>query len=309
MTQNTDKIEMLKSTIVQLFQNEGRSKSYIARLLDVNRALLTGYISDWGLEQGNISYLTPSNQKFLNKHKIFIKLGLDQDRNLSDLAKELNVTSKYLANTIVPKDKVLAKALEDKITRTHQKAEIRKQDLKEKSYYNYHIVSLPDERWEEILGYDGYYISDYGRIKSYVKIYDDYKLHKPSPNSINGRLYVGLDNKKLQVSRLVGFAFVDGWEENRNTIEHIDNDVQNNYYKNLAWVSQKDNNQLAYSKGRKPAIAYTRNGKFKKIVVNDKYEFKTIRAFASFIGKSETTAQRYLANEVKENPYKIKLIF
>ena len=65
-----EKIELLKNTIIKLYCNEGRSKSYISRLLEVDRKTLIKAINeDWKLEKGNVSYLTPSNQKFANKNK------------------------------------------------------------------------------------------------------------------------------------------------------------------------------------------------------------------------------------------------
>ena len=45
-----NKYEMLKDTIFQLYSKEGRTKSYISRLLNLNRKTLIQYINDiWKL--------------------------------------------------------------------------------------------------------------------------------------------------------------------------------------------------------------------------------------------------------------------
>ena len=74
---NREKIDLLKSTIEFLYTKEGRPKSYIARLLEVDRKVLTGIINEWGLIQANTYHLTPSNKKFINKHKQLIKSRLE----------------------------------------------------------------------------------------------------------------------------------------------------------------------------------------------------------------------------------------
>ena len=68
MTQK-EKIESLKGTIEHLYCKEGRNKTYIANLLEVDRKTLSAYINNWNLEKANISYMTPSNQKFINKNR------------------------------------------------------------------------------------------------------------------------------------------------------------------------------------------------------------------------------------------------
>lgn len=307
---NKDKIEMLKSTIEHLYCKEGRSKSYIANLLDVDRKKLTQAINDeWKLEKANIRHMLPSNKKFLNKHRELIKSRFDHDYTIKDVAVELGVSRYYLSDTIVNQDDVLLKAWGDCKTRSSKRALERVDGLTSKSSYDYDFEEFQGEKWKEVLGYEGYMVSTHGRVKSYAKRYDQYYLLTSVPNKSNNRLYVGIQGKNLQVSRLVGFAFVEGYSEERNTIEHIDNDVQNNHFENLRWVSQKENNRLAFDKGRAPAIAHAKSKHFKKIVLNGFYEFKTIRSFAKFIGKSETQAHRYIYGNTANNPYDIKLIY
>lgn len=304
-----EKIELLKNTIIKLYCNEGRSKSYISRLLEVDRKTLIKAINeDWKLEKGNVSYLTPSNQKFANKNKNLIISKLDNDISISEIANELKVTSEYLSN-IIKKVPELNEHKIDYINRQKINAQERKNQLVEKSSLNYDWEELPDEEWKEILGYSSYYISNMGRVKRYIKTYDKYVLLSLNINSKTGRVYIKIKEKGLQVSRLVGFAFLDGHSEEKNTIEHIDNDVTNNKASNLMWVSMGDNNKLAYKKGKAKSKAFTKRGKWRKIILDDKYEFKTIVALAKFLGKSETQISRYISGETNCSDHTFKFIY
>lgn len=307
MTQR-EKIEMLKSTIIFLYEKEGRSKSYISKLLEVDRKTLTNLIKEWGLVQANIKRLTPSNQKFANKNRQLIKSRLDNDISQIKIAEELGVTRDYLRN-IIEKDDILNKANQDYINRIRKNAKERKNQLMDDSKFDYDIIELEGEEWKEILGYEDYYISNMGRVKKYIKSYNSYHLLTPYKNErCMDRLYISIKGKNLQVARLVGFAFVNGYSEENNTIDHIDGDCTNNRFDNLAWVTQGENNKRAYDNGKPTNKAYQKNGNFKKIIVDDKYEFKTIVAVAKFLDVSPTQIQRYISGECSCE-HKIKLIY
>ena len=303
MTQtNKEKIYLLKSTIKFLYCKEGRSKAYIAKLLDVDRSRLTKIINDeWKLEQANIRYMLPSNEKFLNKHRNLIKSRLDKDIQLKDIAKELGVSIDYVTKTIIKHDDVLLKALEDHNSRIERSAS------NENKYSTpATVIELEDELWKPILGYEDYEISNYGRVKHYETNLNTYVLVDPITNKKNGRLYVALKGKSLQVSRLVGFAFVAGYTNEKNIIEYIDKDVKNNFYKNLNWNYSKDQTltsvkNVSYSK--------TNKKKPKKIILDGKYEFKTVVAFANFIGKPVKQAEQYVYGKATNNHYEIELIY
>lgn len=292
------KIESLKGTIEILFEKEGRSKIYISKLLEIDIKDLSIKIRKWGFKKANTHKLKPSSQKFANKHKQLIKLRLDNDVPITEIANELGVTKDYLQNIIYRID-VLDKAREDYIKRKKNKALQRTEMLINKSCLQYDFKDIDGEEWKEILGYDGYYISNMGRVKRHVKKYDRYILLSQQSNCRSGRMYIKIKNKGLAIARLVGFAFVEGYSEINNTIDHIDGNEQNNKADNLQWIDQSYNNKLAYDRGRSVNIAYQKRGKFKKIVLNDKYEFKTITALAKFLGKSWTQTSRYLDGECK----------
>lgn len=312
MTQK-EKIELLKNTISFLYEKEGRSKSYISRLLNVDRKILSKKIIEWNLTKANISYMTPSTEKFLNKNKQLIISRLNDNIFITEIARELNVDRKKIYN-IIEKDKELNNYYKQYQKRMKDFHEERIEKQKEESIYNYSFEELDNEIWEEIMGYDGYYVSNMGRIKKYVKTYDTFMLKNLSLSNVDkNRYYVALTTidgktRNLQVARLVGFAFVEGHSEEKNTINHIDKNTLNNMASNLEWVSQSENNKHAYDTGRSKVKSYQKNGKFKKIILNDTYEFKTIKALAKFCGVSETQMQRYISNECKHN-YKIEFIY
>ncbi len=301
-----EKIESLKNTIKHLFEKEGRSKVYISDLLEVNRKVLSEKIIEWGFEKANISKLTPSNQKFANSNKNKIISMLMNDTPVSEIAKTLNVGRDYLQN-IIDKTKVINDEFLNYKNRKNAKT-IENSNKYKTTSRDYDYTDIDGEEWSPILGYEDYHISNMGRVRKFVSGNDDYFLLKLSPNVKNNRLYVRIKDKNLQVSRLVGFYFVDGYSEVNCTIEHVDNDVSNNRFDNLKWVSQSENNHLAYEKGRENSIPYSSNGKFKSILLNGKYEFKTIIALSKFLNVSETQVNRYINNETKTE-HKIEFIY
>lgn len=308
-TKTENKIYELKDTIVFLYEKEGRSKNYISKLLNLNRKSLTKIINDeWKLISPSGRRINPSNKKFLNRNKQFIKSKLDQDFTIKEISKMLNVKSYYLTDTIIIADDVLRKSLNDNMNRRKHNATARKNKMIENSSLNYNYEKIDNERWEDILGYDNYQVSDNGRIRKYIKTYDNYILLSLNKNAKNGYNYIKIGDSGLKVSRLVGFAFVDGHSAENNTIEHNDNIRDNDHYLNLKWVSQGENNKLAYEKGRKKSFPHSRNGKFKEIIIDDKYRFKTIVAFAKWENVSPTQASRYISGESKYTR-DIKLIY
>lgn len=305
---NREKIYFLKDTIQKLYTEEGRNKSYIARLLDLDRTLLTKIINrEWKFEQNKSKrYLTPSNQKFANKHREFIKSKLDKDFTIVDIAKILNVKPDYIAGTIANGDEVIKNAIIESQNRMHKRAKDKKIKIMEESPREY--IDIDENNWKEIPNHKGFYVSNDGRICSYKKSYNKYTLLTPYLNQRVGRYYVRFGGKNFSIHRLVALCFVDGKTEEKNTVNHIDGNPLNNHYTNLEWVSQSENNKHAYDvlNGTKNK-AYSRR-KFKKLVLNDKYEFKTIEALSKFLGLSWTQTSRYIDGEVSNKKYKIDII-
>lgn len=293
-----EKAESLKKTIYQLYVNEGRSRSYISRLLEINRKAISDKIHEWGFpEPRHARHANPSTEKFIKKNRTLIKSRLDKDVPVTEIAKELGVDRSRL-RSVFYYDETLRKANEDRMNRVHLAAEQRRQNIMDNSRLNYYTQDLPGEEWKDILGYPGYMVSNKGRIRSYAKRYRAWYILRQYCNEVcDSRMYIILRNKSgkprsLSVPRIVAHTFVEGFSEVNNTVNHIDGNVRNNDAANLEWVSQEINNIHSYRVlNRKPS---RRRRHFSKIILNDRYQFKTVRALARFLGISETQASRYL---------------
>lgn len=307
---NKDKAELLKDTIYQLYSKEGRSISYIGKLLGIDRKIVSKKIREWDLPEPETKrHLKPSTQKFINKNRTFIKSRLDRNQSVSSIAEELHCSRDLIQKVAVVYDPILKKAHDDYIRRLHETHEEYVNNLISQSPLQYDYETYTDEKWKRIPGYSNYEVSNYGRIRGFAKRYKRTFLLRQEPNKNNGRLYVRLTNdygisKNLQVSRLVGFSFVSGYSETHNTINHEDGDVSNNKWTNLSWSTQGENNKHSYDVLHRRKVDHKRY-KFRIIRYKNKYEFRTITAFSKFLHKSETQTRRYLDDPSK---YDIKLI-
>lgn len=119
------------------------------------------------------------------------------------------------------------------------------------------VLNGETEKWLQINSIEGlsefedwYWISSFGRVKSIGGRKD--KIMKQSDNG-NGYLRVGLirldgKQKLVLVHRLVALAFIDGYSEVRDTVDHIFPDTKNNMVNNLQWLSRGDNIRKEQSK-------------------------------------------------------------
>lgn len=131
------------------------------------------------------------------------------------------------------------------------------------------------ENWKYIEGYEGkYMISDKGRVKSCEYKFKDslgreytnkpriikcaYKnSRKALKKNASKRVTVGLTKngkmKQFQVSRLVAEAFIPN-PENKETVNHIDGDTENNTKENLEWMTRRENIIHAYKNNLYPNV-------------------------------------------------------
>lgn len=119
------------------------------------------------------------------------------------------------------------------------------------SLFNEYIGDI--EEWKDVNGYEDFYqISSFGNVRSLdrtIKYGDlskgEYHTRKGRlliPSNSNGYLTVSLSGKTFSVHSLVANSFLTKPSENL-VINHKDGNKSNNFYKNLEWVTQKENIQ------------------------------------------------------------------
>ena len=160
---------------------------------------------------------------------------------------------------------------------------------------------MDGEVWKPIVGYENYEVSNFGRIKK------RYNIVKPILNTKHDRYYITLwangKRKNFILARIVAHAFCDGYDENHNTVNHLDGNTHNNSAENLEWVSQSDNNLHSY-KVLKRKVNIGKPIKY-VIVYKGTYRFKTISAFSRFLNLSETQTRRWLDEPEKHEIQKV----
>ncbi len=107
------------------------------------------------------------------------------------------------------------------------------------------------EIWKPVKGFEGIYeISNFGRLKSFKTDKNGFILQQT--NKKNGYFSVVLKSRFLtkhtRIHRLVAEAFIDN-PENKKEVNHIDLNKQNNHFKNLEWVTPKENIKHAMENG------------------------------------------------------------
>ena len=130
------------------------------------------------------------------------------------------------------------------------------------------------EIWKAIIGFDGAYdISDHGRVRSW-NYRNSPKVLKMSRIGRKGYLKVGLSrkNKLFQrvIHRLVAEYFIEN-PNNKDVVNHIDEDVSNNHYSNLEWCTQKENINKHHAKNHNPDLCYTCKQYRNHISIIDKF--------------------------------------
>lgn len=110
---------------------------------------------------------------------------------------------------------------------------------------------------DNIPGFMGYYVSKTGSVYSrYVrgsrgKLSNEFTplIPKKRPKYYSVSLYRDGKSTKIFVHRLVATVYVPN-PNNLPVVMHLDNDIYNNYYKNLKWGTQKENTQQCIQDGR-----------------------------------------------------------
>ena len=174
-------------------------------------------------------------------------------------------------------------------------------DLAESIIYLWNIHYIEDafkekkmtnpEIWKDIKGYEGKYeISNFGRVKSHVKIGTP-TYYKTPILSTPGYYTVCLSkdgkvSRSVGIHRLVAEAFVENTDKTKTEVNHKDGNKLNNYYENLEWVTRKENNEHAVKSGLRTYVKsieqYTLDGELVNI-------FTSSAEAGNFLGKGKRT--------------------
>lgn len=103
-----------------------------------------------------------------------------------------------------------------------------------------------EEIWKSIPGYDGYEVSNTGKVKSYKIKKEGVLLTQRNTKENDLRLKVKLINnagerKHIGVHRLVMLAFSPIENSELYEVNHKDGNCQNNNLENLEWTTSKEN--------------------------------------------------------------------
>ena len=106
------------------------------------------------------------------------------------------------------------------------------------------LNQLGEEVWKTCSNYPAYEVSNFGQVRNKKTK----NIMKPNYSNcgkyaqVHLRIGVpGVNGKTAYVHRLVAEEFLDPPTKENLVIDHKDRNTQNNYYKNLHWVSQKQN--------------------------------------------------------------------
>lgn len=117
------------------------------------------------------------------------------------------------------------------------------------------------EIWKDIEGYEGLYqISNYGNVKS-LRSGKNLSLNYDSKKYLTAHLCNKDGQRRFRVHRLVALAFIPN-ANNFSQVNHIDENKENNFYKNLEWCNNKYNSNHGT---RNERISMSRKMQTKKI--------------------------------------------
>lgn len=133
-------------------------------------------------------------------------------------------------------------------------------------------IILSKEVWKDVENHEGCYkVSNYGRVLSVSRKISNIKnVSRILPDKILVPFYTGKDKyptvdlkgdvqKNNKIHLLVANAFIENNDSTLDTVNHIDENVQNNNVSNLERLSRADNVKYSHSK---PVMQFDMEGNF-----------------------------------------------
>lgn len=157
------------------------------------------------------------------------------------------------------------------------------------------------EIWKDIPGYEGRYkASNLGRIKSinYLGHEGNEQILKPNITNL-GYNRVELINKKYLLHRVIAMTFLPEYNEEL-TIDHINNNPNDNRLENLRVCTQKENVNNTNSNIIKPVRIYFKNNEIK--------EFKSAYEADQYLGAPLTTISTRIRRKQGSKKYNFKKV-
>lgn len=117
------------------------------------------------------------------------------------------------------------------------------------------LTLLLNEEFRDIVDYEGLYqVSNYGRVKSFMKWTKDNKKERILKQTPDSQKYLRccLLNKPTLIHKIVANTFLNN-NNNYPCINHIDGNKTNNKVENLEFCTYKHNINEAYRLGLNPA--------------------------------------------------------
>lgn len=169
------------------------------------------------------------------------------------------------------------------------------------------------EIWKDIKGYEGYQVSNLGRVRTHNKITytekhvarhwkDRILKFKGKTKATGYRVDLWKDGKphSLLVARLVAFTFLDKDINNHElTVNHIDGNRFNNNIENLELISLKENIQHAFRTGLMPT---NKRIKIENTITGSIIYAPSLAEGSKLMGMNEC----YLSHKIKKNEWKDK---
>lgn len=174
---------------------------------------------------------------------------------------------------------------------------------------NYYDEYFGEERWSEINGFPGYFISTYGRVFSRFSSKHQPRFLKPYYNVQNGYLVVDVrrqDRSKahLYIHRLLAEHFTrNEYPEEYNIVRHLDDIRDNNDLDNLKWGTTLHNHNDMRNSGN----MYSRPVIIRDLETDEEMYFHVQAEAADFLGVSRASICLAARNgKIINNRYEVR---